>query len=175
MECLHHRKCVGHAGCKPSCALSLNQATKNGLRIGNLVNRAHHDREDCKAAHSQSEQPFTPLAMSRQWNLRSRNGPNSCVQALEKVGSPRLSNLLPSELCLNKDDVRVTALQQELLDALLAGVQVKLIRIEAHKHLFTRLDIHTYVTREANALLRKGMIECIGGRLHLVRKERSWT
>lgn len=70
---------------------------------------------------------------------------------------------------MNKDDVRVTRLQQELLDALLAGVEVKLIRFEKHKHLFTRTDIHMYVTREANALLRKGLIECIEGKLKLVR------
>lgn len=75
---------------------------------------------------------------------------------------------------MNKDDARITKLQQELLDAILAGVDVKLIRFEKHKHLFIRKDIHTYVTREANALLRKGMIECIGGRLHLVRKDRSY-
>lgn len=75
---------------------------------------------------------------------------------------------------MNKDDVRITVLQQDLLDAILAGVNIKLIRFEKHKHLFLRTDIHTYVTREANALLRKGMIECIGGRLHLVRKDRSY-
>lgn len=75
---------------------------------------------------------------------------------------------------MNKDDRYISDLQQELLDALLGGVEVKLIRFEKHKHLFVRKDIHTYVTREANALLRKGMIECIGGKLHLVRKDRSY-
>lgn len=67
----------------------------------------------------------------------------------------------------------MTPLQQELLEAIEARVEVKRIRIELHKYLFVRTDIHRYVTREANALMRKGLVECMGNQLYLSMKGRK--
>lgn len=71
---------------------------------------------------------------------------------------------------MNKDDVRLTPLQSTLLKAIRNGVRVTRIQVEPHKHIYVRKSmegINKNVTREAHALLRKGLVQERGDSLHM--------